>query len=309
MKKINIIGHRGYGPTHSLPEGNPLNQHLPENSIAAIKHAIDNGADGIEVDIQVTEDGVPVLLHDKDLYFHSFGRFGENVGKKPLPAFDDIKDIDIGGGNRIPSFDKLIELLANYDRTIIVNLDVKDERSVEAITGYLNPLAEHISSQYVCSSYDWDLLASFRAASRDIRLIPAIKSHILYGADNVLMPDYIPLTTRFDPDAKWTLQELHERLGIDGLDCTFTDFQPALLDWAQEMGVGLQISTGNERVTAKNTDYDAINIMNRALTTSNIPFITCKVDEPDKVIAEFNRQFCTPPNADTAGQEPSKLVM
>ena len=36
----------------------------PENSIGAIKEAIKDGADIVEIDVHLTADGVPVLMHD-----------------------------------------------------------------------------------------------------------------------------------------------------------------------------------------------------------------------------------------------------
>ncbi|HRY24604.1 MAG: glycerophosphodiester phosphodiesterase [Geminicoccaceae bacterium] len=39
----------------------------PENTLPAIRRAVDDGADYVEVDVQETVDGVPVLLHDRDL--------------------------------------------------------------------------------------------------------------------------------------------------------------------------------------------------------------------------------------------------
>lgn len=37
---------------------------LPENSIPAVKEAIQLGIDIVEIDVKVTSDGVPVLMHD-----------------------------------------------------------------------------------------------------------------------------------------------------------------------------------------------------------------------------------------------------
>ena len=42
-------------------------QHAPENSIAGIRRAAELGADGVEVDVQRTLDGVPILMHDSTL--------------------------------------------------------------------------------------------------------------------------------------------------------------------------------------------------------------------------------------------------
>ncbi|GAG26499.1 unnamed protein product, partial [marine sediment metagenome] len=38
--------------------------HAPENTLAGIRAALEMGADAIEVDVQASADGVPVLMHD-----------------------------------------------------------------------------------------------------------------------------------------------------------------------------------------------------------------------------------------------------
>ena len=50
-----IIGHRG------------ASAHAPENTLAAFRAALDAGADGIEFDVQLAKDGVPVVIHDDTL--------------------------------------------------------------------------------------------------------------------------------------------------------------------------------------------------------------------------------------------------
>ena len=51
-----IIGHRGASAV------------APENTMAAFREAIATGADGIEFDVRLTRDGVPVIIHDNSLY-------------------------------------------------------------------------------------------------------------------------------------------------------------------------------------------------------------------------------------------------
>lgn len=50
-----IIAHRGASAL------------APENTLAAFKRAIDDGAEGIEFDVRLTRDGVPVVIHDATL--------------------------------------------------------------------------------------------------------------------------------------------------------------------------------------------------------------------------------------------------
>ncbi|WP_030559609.1 glycerophosphodiester phosphodiesterase family protein, partial [Streptomyces exfoliatus] len=38
-----------------------------ENTLRSVRSAVERGADAVEVDVRVTRDGVPVLLHDSTL--------------------------------------------------------------------------------------------------------------------------------------------------------------------------------------------------------------------------------------------------
>src|SRR5688500_20285021 len=57
-----IIGHRGACALR------------PENTVSSCRAALRGGADGIELDLQLTRDGVPVVFHDRSL--HKIGARG-----------------------------------------------------------------------------------------------------------------------------------------------------------------------------------------------------------------------------------------
>jgi len=50
-----IVAHRG------------VNREAPENTLPAFQRALDVGVQGIELDVQITRDGVPIIHHDPDL--------------------------------------------------------------------------------------------------------------------------------------------------------------------------------------------------------------------------------------------------
>ncbi|MEO8648247.1 MAG: glycerophosphodiester phosphodiesterase [Acidobacteriota bacterium] len=50
-----IVGHRG------------ASAYAPENTLAAFRRAIDDGAEGLEFDVRLSRDGVPVVIHDATL--------------------------------------------------------------------------------------------------------------------------------------------------------------------------------------------------------------------------------------------------
>ncbi len=63
----------------------------PENTMAAFRQAIDDGADWIEIDVQETADGEVVVSHDSD-----FMKLSGNPLKIWDAKLDDLSDIDIG---------------------------------------------------------------------------------------------------------------------------------------------------------------------------------------------------------------------
>ncbi|XP_013883481.1 glycerophosphodiester phosphodiesterase 1 [Austrofundulus limnaeus] len=51
--QVSVVAHRGGG------------HDAPENTIAAIREASKNGATGVELDLEFTADGIPILMHDE----------------------------------------------------------------------------------------------------------------------------------------------------------------------------------------------------------------------------------------------------
>ena len=74
-----ILGHRGASAL------------APENTLAAFSRAISDGADGIEFDVRLSHDGVPVVIHDASL--KRTGLIDRQVGE--LTAAD-LCEIDVG---------------------------------------------------------------------------------------------------------------------------------------------------------------------------------------------------------------------
>ncbi len=51
-----------------------MHQDYPENSIPAIQEAIDHHLDIVEIDVQITKDGIPILMHDEEIDRTTTGR-------------------------------------------------------------------------------------------------------------------------------------------------------------------------------------------------------------------------------------------
>lgn len=287
QKGFKIIGHRGYGPTPAAmktPEN--LKTLLPENSLAAFKYALDHGADGIECDVFLSGDGVPMVIHDDEIELHVTPADSAAMKNKRVSKMTaaEITAVDIGGGHRIPTLESLFELIFGYvDRRVIINLDIKDTTCVAAVCALMQKHAGMLDAHdVIVSSFNWDILRDFRARDAGILLVPAIKSKILFGESNI-GPGYVPLVDYYQDSARDTLEALHREITIAAYDTTTGDFKPALGAWAGECGIGLQISTANARVDAGSSDYSILHTLRDLADRGAVTYVIVKVDEPDKI--------------------------
>ena len=101
----------------------------PENSLSAIYECEQIGADIIEIDVAVTADGVPVLLHDETV-----DRTTDGIGRIAELSLADIRGLRLRVGpggpgseltnERIPTLEEALQ--ASKDK-FLINLDVKAE--------------------------------------------------------------------------------------------------------------------------------------------------------------------------------------
>lgn len=96
---------------------------MPENTLAGISAAIDDGVDAIEVDLRATADGVPVLLHDASLERTTGDRRElADVTSDELSALRVIDPHDTAGPQPVPT---LIDALALIDGRCRLVIEVK----------------------------------------------------------------------------------------------------------------------------------------------------------------------------------------
>jgi glycerophosphoryl diester phosphodiesterase len=107
-----VIAHRG------------SSRKAPENTLAAFSRAIDDGADGIELDVRRTADGAIVVFHDSRL-----NRTTGGEGKIERCTLDELKGLSAGSwfhpifrGEPIPTLDDALELMR---RRVGVNIELK----------------------------------------------------------------------------------------------------------------------------------------------------------------------------------------
>jgi glycerophosphoryl diester phosphodiesterase len=77
----------------------------PENTLRSFERAIELKADMIELDVRQTIDGHLVVIHDKTL-----DRTTDSTGLVSLKTLSEIKELNAGKGERIPTLDEVLDL-------------------------------------------------------------------------------------------------------------------------------------------------------------------------------------------------------
>jgi glycerophosphoryl diester phosphodiesterase len=120
LKRPTIFAHRG------------SSAYAPENTLTAFKLAVEQQADGIELDAKLTADGQVVVIHDD-----SVDRTTNGTGRIKSLTLAELKALDAGSkipplfrSEQIPTLD---EVFKTVGRKIIINVE---------LTNYSSPLDE-----------------------------------------------------------------------------------------------------------------------------------------------------------------------
>lgn len=103
-----VAAHRGFSSDY------------PENTMSAFRAALDVGVDQLETDVRVTKDGELVLIHDSTV-----DRTTNGAGKVNTFTLAELKELDAGNGERVPTFVELMELVKDHP-TITLDIELKE---------------------------------------------------------------------------------------------------------------------------------------------------------------------------------------
>ncbi|WP_161889140.1 glycerophosphodiester phosphodiesterase [Pontibacter russatus] len=122
-----LIGHAGSGFFSPL---NPVN-FLPPNSRASIIKAMENGADGVEVDVQLSKDGVPILYHDVTLASMTVWPEPDTIENLPASevaglAYKGGFPYDLFHNEGIMTLEELLQLFRTYPEPPYLHLDLRN---------------------------------------------------------------------------------------------------------------------------------------------------------------------------------------
>jgi glycerophosphoryl diester phosphodiesterase len=123
----------------------------PENTLRAFRQALASGVDGIELDVHATADGIPVVIHDRDVERTTNGT--GYVDETPLAR---LETFDAGYGERVPTLAEVLALVGDAAHLDIEIKGIGIGRSV------LEVLAEYPAVMWAISSFAWDTLRTVR---------------------------------------------------------------------------------------------------------------------------------------------------
>jgi glycerophosphoryl diester phosphodiesterase len=168
-----IIGHRGASAV------------APENTIAAFKAAIDAGADGIEFDVRLSSDGVPVVVHDEMLYRTAAVRLRvADMSVDQLNKFD------------VPSLTHLFELFESNDLLLYLEIKGSENRLTEECCRLVEQ--HRLKERVIFECFEHSTLQLVKNIDSTFKIAPLFKSSALsrtvlkksiaIGADEIAIP-------------------------------------------------------------------------------------------------------------------------
>lgn len=155
---IKVLGHRG-APAYE-----------PENTLASFKKAIELGVDQIELDLRFSKDSKLVVIHDEKL-----DRTTNGKGLVRDFTLAELKKLDAGKGEKIPTLQEVIDLIR--DKDIFLQIELKESNMQRHLLDLIqkNNLEERVM-----------IISFLHEELRKIKeLNPNIKTGILIGQKSI----------------------------------------------------------------------------------------------------------------------------
>jgi glycerophosphoryl diester phosphodiesterase len=184
---VQVTAHRGHARA------------APENTVSAMRKAIESGADYVEMDVQLTADDKVVLLHDRDLK-----RVAGISRRLDEMQYEEVRQLDVGrwfdpgfAGERVPTLAEVINLCRGKIR---LNIELKffgsDRRLSQKVAELLRE--QEFEHECIITSMNYDALLDAKRRNPRLRT-GLIIAHAL-GDVNQLEVDVLSVRADFLSD-------------------------------------------------------------------------------------------------------------
>lgn len=134
---------------------------FPENTIAAFRRALELEVEGIELDVHLSKDGVPVVIHDDTV-----DRTTNGSGAVSDLTVDELQVLNAGEGEPVPTLEQVLDLIGDK---VHLDIEVKANEAGEAVVELLKGRTD---TRWLISSFDWNVLRYVRSVDADAELWP-----------------------------------------------------------------------------------------------------------------------------------------
>jgi glycerophosphoryl diester phosphodiesterase len=166
--KTKILAHRGASTL------------APENTLEAFRLAIEQGADGIELDVHLTKDGEIAVFHDLTLE-----RMTNGTGRICDYTMAELKKLTVGNSCKIPTLNEVFNLTESHKSPLTVNVELKTtEELYPALPQKLTALQHKLTyTEIIYSSFNHYSLKALRQLNPDAQIgllynLPLADPHI-----------------------------------------------------------------------------------------------------------------------------------
>lgn len=211
---MKIIAHRG------------ASYYEPENTLRAYKRAMGMGADFIEVDVRITKDKELVIMHDDDV-----SRTTNGKGLVKNFTLEELKKLDVGLGEKIPTLEEVIKLVKNKINLVV---EIKEPGTEMEI---IKKIEESNLENTILTSFYHKTVKNVRNSEINVNAgiifvgEPINICKLTADANaNVIFPSYKYMTEELIKDAKkcgltvypWAIDEERifnkfAKMGVDGI--------------------------------------------------------------------------------------------
>lgn len=223
-----IIAHRGDS------------ENAPENTLAAFRLALEKGADGVEFDVQLSKDGVPVVVHD-----YTLERTGDRTESVADLTAKQLGKIDVGSwfalkkrlavnreysSQTVPTLVEVLDAVSDARGPIYIELKCRDENFGKLAKAVCEVVRESpLMSKLIVKSFKLGAVAVVKFA------LPEVRTAALFA------PEIMNFLRR-----KRHMIALAREFGSDGISLHHSLATKGLTKFASEQNIPVTIWTADK---------------------------------------------------------------
>lgn len=178
IKKPLIIAHRGASAL------------APENTLTAFQKAINDGAEGIEFDVRLSKDGIPVVIHDSNLM-----RLAKIEGRVSEFNAGELQKLDVGSWfwlknsrqnfdrksvETVPTLMQVLDFLKDYKGLIYIELKCKKTENEELVQAVCQLIGNsRLLKNILVKSFKLEVIPNIRRYCPDVKTVALFAPKIM----------------------------------------------------------------------------------------------------------------------------------